>query len=82
MNADRLSEILCQADLMDTGCAAQPDMRDEYWSQARDTAELLGQGMQARQALVRVFEEHFWEGCLEAQQRQEKLARVLKAIGS
>ncbi|AVO49841.1 hypothetical protein C6568_11700 [Melaminivora suipulveris] len=82
MDVEKLNQLLCQADPMHTGCASEPDMHDEYWSQARDAADLTAQGMPLRQALEQVFEEWFWPGCLASERCQALLADIERQLAA
>ena len=79
-NANALMQLLCSIDPMNTGCTDNPGMEDEYWSQARDMAEELEQGIDPRTAITEVFDFYFWEDCLLSGTRQDKLDQLVAAI--
>ena len=77
-----MSLLLWQADLMGTGCNIQEGMADEYSSEADEIAGLLASGMEFRAALEQVFDERFWEGCLQEERRSPGLRTLLDAVDS
>ena len=80
MNAEQLTQLLCQLDPMRTGCANDPDMADEYGSQARDIAEQLHAGADARSTVIAVFDEWFWDGCMVEGSRADVLRQIVAAL--
>ena len=80
MDAESLVFLLWQVDPMGTGCNVNDDMEDEYWSQARDIGERLSAGEDPRSAVLAVFDEWFWEGCLLEGSRAEALEQILAEL--
>ncbi|WP_027995209.1 hypothetical protein [Simplicispira psychrophila] len=56
------------------------NMEGEYWSQARDIGERLAAGEDPRSAVLAVFDEWFWEGCLLEGARAEALEKILNEL--
>ena len=78
MDAHALNQLLWTIDPMRTGCNLEPGMEDEYGSQARDIAQALAEGQDARSAVMAVFDYYFWEGCLN--DRPAALERIVSAL--
>lgn len=76
----RVSQQLHQHDLMNTSCAVNKGMEDEYLSHARDIVCQLGEGVPLRDALKRSFDHWFWEGCLLEDQRQSGVDALLASL--
>ena len=79
-NAQALTELLWRIDPMGTCCNVNDDMQDEYQGQARDIAERLAHGEDARHAILAVFDEWFWPDCLLSGQRQDRLDEIVAAL--
>ena len=82
MDVNTMSLLLWQADLMGTGCNIQEGMADEYSSEADEITGLLASGMEFRAALEQVFDERFWEGCLQEARRSPSLQALLSTVDS
>ena len=80
MDAEQLMCLLWHVDPMGTCCNVNEDMEDEYWSQARDIGERLSAGEDPRSAVLAVFDEWFWEGCLLEGSRAEALEQILAEL--
>ncbi len=80
MDAEELLFLLWQIDPMGSGCNANEDMEDEYWSQARDIAVRLAAGEDPRSAVLAVFDAYFWDDCLLEGARTQSLAHILAAL--
>lgn len=80
IDVETVNFLLWQADLMNTSCNFNEGMEGEYSSEARGIAKLLAEGVDFRIALKRVFDERFWEGCLDS--RRENVEELLKKISS
>ena len=65
---------------MGTGCAVNEGMENEYDSVARDIAQRLSQGQDARSAVIAEFDEWFWEDCLEQGHRQTCLNQIVAEL--
>ena len=55
-------------------------MENEYLGEARDIAERLAQGEDARSAVMAVFDEWFWEDCLLAAHRKDALEQIVATM--
>lgn len=82
MDSMAMNLLLWQADLMGTGCNIQEGMADEYSSEAHEITGLLASGMEFRAALEQVFDERFWEGCLQEARRSPSLQALLSTVDS
>lgn len=80
MNAKELSVSLWEIDPMGTGCSGDDDMQDEYESQANEIIQLLTKGTEARAAVISVFDEWFWEGCLTSGSREFALKKIVAIL--
>lgn len=80
MTAAELSLVLWKIDPMGTGCPATEDMKDEYDGQAQAIIDLLESGEDHRTALIRVFDDWFWEGCLLSESRKIALENILTSF--
>ena len=63
--AELLMQKLWEIDPMRTSCNVNPDMETEYWSQARDIIDALDSGKSPDDAVTEVFDDYFWEACLQ-----------------
>lgn len=61
----RLTHMLHDLDPMGTCCRLNLDMEDEYASEAPHIARLLDSGVPLRDAVCQVFDEWFWDDCLQ-----------------
>ena len=80
MNVDAINQLLWQLDPMNTCCNVNEGMEDEYWSQASDIAERLGQGETPRAAIIATFDFWFWEDCLLSDERLPLLEQMVSAL--
>ena len=80
MDVEQLSFLLWHIDPMGACCNVNEDMEDEYGSQARDIGERLAAGEDPRSAVLAVFDEWFWEGCLLEASRLESLEKILAEL--
>lgn len=80
MNTEELTQVLWKIDPMGTGCAEDEDMQDEYESQAREIIDLVTKGEDHRTAVIRVFDEWFWEDCLISGSREIALNKIVAAL--
>lgn len=80
MDAEQLSFLLWHIDPMNTCCNVNEGMEDEYWSQARDIGERLAAGEGPRSAVLAVFDEWFWDGCLLEASRLESFEKILAGL--
>lgn len=75
-----LNQLLWRIDPMGTGCAVNEGMEDEYESVARDIAQRLSKGQEARSAVIAEFDEWFWEDCLGQGHRQACLEQIVSEL--
>lgn len=80
MDAEQLMQLLWRVDPMGTCCNVNEEMEDEYGSEARDIAERLAAGEDPRSAVLAVFDEYFWDGCLLEASRVKYLEQILAAL--
>ena len=80
MNAHQWVQLLWRIDPMGTCCNVNDDMEDEYQSEARDIAKRIEAGEDPHSAVLAVFDEYFWDGCLLAESRVASLAKILAAL--
>ena len=82
MNVNQLNELLWRIDPMNTCCAVNEGMENEYLTEARHIAELLKQGQEPLSALIAVFDLFFWEGCLFDAHRKDALEQILTVMNT
>jgi hypothetical protein len=83
MNKTKLSELLWRADLMNTCCTVNEGMENEYDGEARNIVERIAKGEDPRNAIIAVFNEYFWWGCLlEDSRKKAGLDRLIMEIES
>ena len=82
LDANTMSLLLWQADLMRTGCNVQEWMTDEYSDEAYEIIKLLDSGMNFPTALNQVFDEYFWAGCLQSKDRLAELQPLLDTVNA
>ena len=80
MDEVQLNRMLWRIDPMSTGCNVNTGMEDEYANIARDIAQRLSQGQDARGAVIVEFDEWFWEGCLAAENRSACLEKIVTEL--
>ena len=79
---DRIARRLYEIDPMNTCCNVNEGMENEYIPEARQIAQLLGNGVVLRDAVKQTFDHMFWEGCLEEKTREAGLDTVVTSLAS
>lgn len=79
MTEAQISEVLWRVDPMHTSCNVNDAMKGEYVKEARWIADLLAVGMNAREAVVKVFNIWFEEGCMEGP-REDYLNEIVRSL--
>lgn len=76
----RLEYLLHDLDPMGTCCRLNLDMEDEYRSEAPRIASLIEAGVPLRDAVCQVFDERFWEDCLQERWGEDGLPTLIAAL--
>lgn len=72
ISIDLIMSVLWHEDPMNTGCASNEGMEDEYRMEAKEISQLLAQKVDLRTAILEVFDANFWPECLE-----DKIDRII-----
>ena len=80
MDIETLNNILWRIDPMGTCCAVNEGMEDEYLTEAREIAERLSRGEDPHSAVVAVFDQWFWDGCLLEAPRKARLELIMDEL--
>ena len=82
IDVNTMSLLLWQADPMGTCCNMNEGMSNEYYSIADGIVELLDSGERFEIALDKVFEESFWEQCLQAEHRVARVQSLVNNVNA
>lgn len=77
----RLAHMLHDLNPMGTCCRLNLDMEDEYASEAPHIALLLDGGVTLRDAVCQVFDEWFWDDCLQNRWGEAGLNALIAKLG-
>ena len=77
---DRIMQQLYEIDPMDTCCNVNEGMEDEYILEARQIAQLLGNGVEIREAVKQTFDFMFDEDCLEEKTSEVELDTLVASL--
>lgn len=75
----KISEVLWRVDPMHTSCNVNENMETEYAKEAKSIADLLAVGVNAREAVIKVFNLWFEEGCMEGP-REDYLNEIVRSL--
>lgn len=79
MTEEQICKLLWRIDPMHTCCNVNDNMEDEYSKEARWISDLVNSGMDARKAVITVFDIWFEEGCMEGG-REIYLEEIVRAL--
>lgn len=81
ISIEELSAVLWVLDPMNTCCGYNYKMFDEYDSEARMIKEHCESGKDFKQAVVDVFDEQFWVGCLDRPECLYTGDKIIQGVG-